>query len=87
MFNTEFIQLNLQENNEKRFGLPNQPKPTCPIIDQLELDLSSWLLDTGRYPYVESKLEEIRENALRIRLWGQSWKEKYLNEIRSGSNR
>lgn len=84
------------QTSEQRYGISEQPKPTCPMIDSVISDLrkcdremNRWerykddaeylanVLDTvsSIVGNLESELEKIRDNADKIRRWGQEWKE------------
>ena len=85
-----------EATSEQLYGISEQPKPTCPMIDAVIADLrkcdremNRWerykddaeylasVLDTVAWIIgnIEPDLEKIRENADKIRGWGQEWKE------------
>lgn len=67
------IKLNIfDETSERRFGIMQQPPPTCPMIDELILIIKQQKL--AHEVDMIHKLEYIRTNTKNIRAWGQEWK-------------
>lgn len=82
--------------SEELYGISEQPKPTCPLIDAViagmrkcDREMYRWerhkddaehlaqVLDTvaGIVRNIEPDIEKIRDNADKIRRWGQEWKD------------
>lgn len=51
-----------------------EPKPTCPLINNLRNELTNDINDPDRLTYLHSCLEEIREANASLREWGHHWK-------------
>jgi len=90
------LERSVRPTSEQLYGISEQPKPTCPMIDAVIADLrkcdremNRWerhkddaeylaqVLDTVAWIIgnLEPELEKIRDNADKIRGWGQEWKE------------
>lgn len=85
----EYIKLNGYSTSEDVFYINEQPKNTCPMLDELKDGINKALrelsynedIDDIKY-WVEYYLanldlvvEQARENTENIREWGQQWKD------------
>lgn len=77
------IQLHLNENSEELYGVRNQPKPTCPTIDNL---IQYLRIHDKVDNHILSELESIRQNAKSIREWGEEWKQLCKVNFKYGKN-
>ena len=52
-----------------------EPKPTCPLINNLRDELTNDINDPDRLTYLHNCLEKIRDANVALRAWGNHWKE------------
>lgn len=56
--------------SEQRYGLTEQPNEMCPLIDKI-----GDRIDCGYAMSAQDMLEDLRNEIMELRAWGQDWKE------------
>lgn len=66
--------------SERRFGITNQPSPTCPLIDDVIICGKNLIerisdADENEFKWFKDDCELIRNRVEEIRAWGKEWKD------------